>query len=117
VQSNAEPKYLETWVMKHIVFNMITTQVWNMTLQLDVVHNVSMIYFHNLHLIFLQYALCIFQILFICLCLFSLQIILKTYHGVVIDVKGTSGNLCLQGTARQLELKIQFLFCSEKHPC
>ncbi len=29
----------------------------------------------------------------------------------------TSGNLCLQGTARQLELKIQFLFCSEKHPC
>jgi hypothetical protein len=29
----------------------------------------------------------------------------------------TSGNLCLQGTTRQLELKIQFLFCSEKHPC
>jgi len=51
VQSNAEPKYLETWVMKHIVFDMITTQVWNMTLQLDVVHDVSMIYFHNLHVI------------------------------------------------------------------
>jgi hypothetical protein len=51
VQSNTEPKYLETWVMKHIVFDMITTEVWNMTLQLDVVHNVSMIYFHNLHVV------------------------------------------------------------------